>query len=58
MNHIQTLETRDLAGSVRDGGCSVSCMDKKVAARLLSRPSGDFFEISQMITSYIERVRT
>ena len=21
MNHIQTLETRDLAGSVRDGGC-------------------------------------
>ena len=78
MNHIQTLETRDLAGSVRDflpvrlqdflRCCqpavrevrrgSVSCMDKKVAARLLSRPSGDFFEISQMITSYIERVRT
>ena len=21
MNHIQTLETRDLAGSDRDGGC-------------------------------------
>ena len=26
MNHIQTLETRDLAGSVRDGGCGeTSC---------------------------------